>query len=99
MSVGMRKPTKIRIDDIHLDPVTLAGYETPEQQERINSMAKSLKVKGQLEPIIINPDLATIWRGHTRYFAAKKLKWEFIEAIVVDGKEWNDYIGSNGAQI
>ena len=99
MSSESRNPTRICINDIHLDPVTLASYETLEQQEKIESMARSLKEKGQLVPIIVNADLTTIWAGHTRYFAAKKLNWQFIEAIIMNDREWSNYIVSNGAQV
>jgi len=90
---------KIRIDGIHLDPATLASYKTPEQEKSIKSMVKSLQEKGQLEPIVVNADLTVIWRGHTRYFAAKRLEWSFIEAIIMNEKEWSNYISSNGAQV
>jgi ParB-like chromosome segregation protein Spo0J len=99
MWIETRKPKRIRIDNIHLDPVTLASYETPEQRKRIGLMADSLKEKGQLQPIIVNLDLTIIWRGHTRYLGAKKLNWQFIEAIIMSDKEWNDYIESNSAQV
>jgi ParB-like chromosome segregation protein Spo0J len=99
MPVESCKSKKIIMNDIRLDPATVAGYETREQLKRIESMARSLSEKGQLVPIIVNVDLTTIWAGHTRYFAAKKLNWRVIDAIVMNDKEWNAYIMSNGAQI
>ena len=65
MSANAHNVKRIRIDDIHLDPATLASYENPEQKERITQMAESLREKGQLQPIIVNQDLTIIWRGHT----------------------------------
>jgi ParB-like chromosome segregation protein Spo0J len=79
------------VDDIRLDPVTIASYGTREQQKRVEEMAKDLKERGQLEPIIVNRDLTIIWRGHTRYFAAERLKWPSIEAIVMNAEEWSAY--------
>lgn len=99
MPVGLRKPKRLRISDIRLDPITISGYENRTQQEKIERMIESLKEKGQLEPIIANEDLTIIWRGHTRYFAAKRLKWRFIKAIIMNNTEWNDYILSNRALV
>lgn len=99
MTLESRKRVKIRMEDIRLDSGITEGYLIPEQQERIDDMARDLKERGQLEPIIINEHLNIIWRGHTRYFAAKKLKWPLIEAIIMNTEEWSTYIMSNGAQV
>lgn len=97
--VELHKSRKIAINEIHLDAMTIASYKTPVQQKRIVLMAESLRKKGQLESIIVSEDLSVIWRGHTRYFAAKKLKWKTIEAIIMNNKEWNDYILTNNAHV
>lgn len=99
MSLESRKSVKIRIDDVRLDPVTTAGYQTPDQRKRIDGMARDLKERGQLEPIIINEDHTIIWRGHTRYFAAKWLGWPSIEAIIMSAEEWTAYITAPSARV
>jgi len=97
MSIESSKSVKIRVDDIRLDPVTIRYYQTPEGQKLVEDMSRELQKKGQLEPIIVNEDLTVIWRGHTRYFAAKRLGWLFIEAIIMGNNEWSAYIRTPNA--
>jgi hypothetical protein len=99
MSLESRKSMKIRVDDIRLDPVTIRYYQSTDGQKLVDNMVRKLKERGQREPIIVNEDLTVIWRGHTRYFAAKRLGWAFIEAIIASSDEWSDYIKTPGARV
>ena len=82
----------IKIEDIHLDPIELVGYSDPDQKKRIHRCARSLREKGQLELIYINENFTKIWKGHTRYLAAKELGWKTIKAIIMSEEEWKVYI-------
>ena len=97
--IDKRKSVEIHMADIRLDPLIIASYGTCEQQRRIEQMIESLKEQGQHKPIIVNENLTIIWSGHTRYFAAKRLKWATIDAIIMNADEWDEYIMTNNAQV
>jgi len=63
------------------------AYESPEQQKEIDKMAKRLQDEGQREPIRLREDL-TIIDGHLRYFAARRLGFKLIKAVIISTKEW-----------
>jgi len=46
-----REIVEVKIDDIQLNPSDTLAYESPEQQRKIDKMAKRLREEGQLEPI------------------------------------------------
>ena len=73
---------EIKIDDIQLNPSDTLAYESPEQQRKIDKMAKRLREEGQLEPIRLREDL-TIIDGQLRYFAARRLGCKVVKAIIV----------------
>jgi len=87
---------KIKINDIHVSPVELSNYSSPEQLRKIDHMAEKLKAQSQLEPIVVNEDLSIIWKGHTRYLAAKKLGWKDIDVKIMTSEEWSKYLREGG---
>lgn len=78
---------EVKIDDIQLNPSDKLAYESPEQQRKIEKMAEHLREEGQLEPIRLTEDLAVL-DGHLRYFAASRLGWKVIKAIMMSVEEF-----------
>lgn len=84
------------MEEIQLDAQELEElkrYETdPDQQKRVERMVELLQKQGQLDPICLNEDYRKIWRGHTRFLAAKKLGWKTIKAEVMNAKKWEAHL-------
>jgi ParB family transcriptional regulator, chromosome partitioning protein len=59
----------------------------------VDALAKSMKEIGLINPITIRPSETGgfyLIAGRHRYEAARKLKWEFIPAIVLEGLDADD---------
>ena len=67
-------------------------FVTYYREKRIEQMAESLQREGQKDPIFVKNDLTSIWDGHTRFLAAKKLSWPTIRVIKMTVEEWQAYI-------
>ncbi len=51
----------------------------------LKELGQSLQLKGQLTPIVITSSNEII-DGHRRYFSAKKLGMEYLDAVIINGK-------------
>jgi ParB-like chromosome segregation protein Spo0J len=96
MKPKLRKVVEIRLENIQLDAQeleVLRKYETnPELQKHVAEMVASLEKEGQLEPICLNENYTKIWRGHTRFLAAKKLGWKTIKAEIMNAEKWQAHM-------
>ena len=70
------KYVKIKISELKPDP-----KQPRKILEGLKELGASLKLKGQLVPIIITPDYE-ILDGHRRYFASKKIGIDYLDAVI-----------------
>jgi ParB-like chromosome segregation protein Spo0J len=80
----------VDISSINPNDSSLESYDPV----KVNAMADSLKKEGQREAIVIDPSHKIIWKGHTRYLAAKKLGWKKVRAMIMTEKEWGEELFS-----
>lgn len=85
-SLTMFEIREVEVDAIRSRDPTLKNYD----KEKVKEMAQALAKDGQKEPIVTDPELTVIWKGHTRYLAAKQLGWKKIKAILLTGEQWNE---------
>jgi len=56
-------------------------------EEQLDVLAGSLTRFGQVKPIVVNRDDGTIIAGNATFFAAQRLGWKTIAAVLVDPKK------------
>jgi len=74
------KSIKIKISELKPDP-----KQPRKILEGLKELGESIKLKGQLTPIIITPN-NEILDGHRRYFAAKDARMEYLDASINERK-------------
>lgn len=80
----------MRVELIPVTGVHFGARHRPLDQEKIDSLAESMRVVGLLQPITVyTPDNANVElvAGAHRLEAAKRLGWEDIQAIFIAGDE------------
>ncbi|MCJ7633286.1 ParB N-terminal domain-containing protein [Candidatus Bathyarchaeota archaeon] len=90
---------EINMKDVCLNPIELIAYQDKQQQKRIANMAHRFQIEEQREPIYINENYTVIWRGHTRYLAARRLGWKLIKAIILTAEEWQAHCEKNPEEV
>lgn len=83
------QPSEQRVRDIGLAGIACLPGRRVAQPEAVNVIAQSMKEIGLINPITIRPVENGMGfyliAGRHRYEAAKQLKWESIQAIVLEG--------------
>jgi ParB/RepB/Spo0J family partition protein len=86
----MVKLRRSSVNDLPLEIIKIkSNVRTEYPPESIEELANSIKEHGQIQPIVVHPEGATytIYVGHRRYFACKKLGLPTIKAIIMEGEE------------
>ena len=68
-----------------VDAATLEFLKTPEYEAEIEVLAKSVRERGLLQPIIVSPAGAGryhVMAGHKRFLACLKLGWKSVPVVV-----------------
>jgi DNA modification methylase len=80
--------TKMKIEDVYVNvlkphPISIKIYEYRKSKKQVKILAETMRMIGQLEPIIINQDNQII-SGNLRVKAAIHNEWKTIKAIRVN---------------
>lgn len=78
----------VPIDRLRIHELSRSIYKVRKNSKEIKEMAEDMLRNGQLEPIVINPEFVII-SGVIRYYAAMKLGWTELRAIVNDNYNKN----------
>ena len=76
---------EVKIDDIKIDKRIRKNLGD------LNPLIESMEKFGQLNSIVVNPALHLI-AGHRRLESARRLGWQYINAIIIDTKEKADLL-------
>lgn len=74
------RPLAVPMDALKLDPQNGRTHD----EDNVRAIGASLKEFGQLKPIVVNRDTATILAGNGTYRAAERLGWTHLAVVYVE---------------
>ena len=72
---------KVSVSKLQTHPLASEIYNYKKGKKELDFLAETMKLAGQLEPIIIN-DKKQILSGNRRWLAATSLRWKQMDAII-----------------